>query len=143
MDTLVNAIRSVGATNICMLGGLKWSNSLTRWLEYAPLKYGTICGKLITVISGNIAASWHSYNFNLCVSESCWNSTVTPVAAKVPVIAGEIGENDCNHDYIDPLMNWLDHHGSHYLGWVRYLSTLGSNFKCRHGMFTVVLELLH
>jgi len=25
-----------------------------------------------------------------------------------PLIAGEIGENDCAHTYIDPLMNWLD-----------------------------------
>lgn len=36
MQKLVNAVRATGATNICMLGGLQWSNSLTQWLKYRP-----------------------------------------------------------------------------------------------------------
>ena len=37
--------------------------------------------------------------------------------AKVPVIVGEIGENDCADTYIDPLMNWLDSRNASYLAW--------------------------
>ena len=40
----------------------------------------------------NLVASWHSYNFNACSTKSCWNSQIAPVIAKVPLIAGEIGE---------------------------------------------------
>jgi hypothetical protein len=35
----------------------------------------------------------------------------------VPVIAGEIGENDCGHSYIDTLMAWLDSHHTGYSAW--------------------------
>jgi hypothetical protein len=30
------------------------------------------------------------------------------VIAKVPVITGEIGENDCAGTYINPLTSWLN-----------------------------------
>jgi hypothetical protein len=32
------------------------------------------------------------------------------------MIAAEIGENDCADDYIDPLMAYLDSHGTSRLG---------------------------
>src|SRR5207237_3416318 len=42
-----------------------------------------------------------------------------PVIQRVPVVAGEIGENDCAHGHIDTLMGWLDTRGAggSYLGW--------------------------
>jgi len=39
------------------------------------------------------------------------------VALQVPIIAGEIGENNCTSAYISRLMNWMDLQGVHYLGW--------------------------
>jgi cell division septation protein DedD len=106
MQELVNDIRGAGANNILMLGGVEYSNSLTQWLTYKP-----------TDPQNNLAASWHSYNFNICNTSTCWNNAVAPVAQSVPVIAGEIGENDCAHGYIDSLMPWMDSHGVSYLGW--------------------------
>jgi hypothetical protein len=106
MQQLVTTIRNAGANNIIMLGGVEYSNDLSQWLTYRP-----------SDPANQLAASWHSYNFNLCNTSSCWNSQVAPVAASVPLIAGEIGENDCAHGYIDPLMTWLDAHGASYLGW--------------------------
>ncbi|WP_055590724.1 glycoside hydrolase family 5 protein, partial [Streptacidiphilus griseoplanus] len=106
MQSMVNAVRGTGADNVIMLGGLAYSNDLTSWLTYKP-----------TDPLNNLAASWHSYNFNTCSSSSCWDSQIAPVAAKVPVVAGEIGENDCAHGYVDTLMNWLDQHKVSYLGW--------------------------
>jgi hypothetical protein len=105
-QSLVNAVRATGSTNIIMLGGLEYSNALSNWLTYKP-----------SDSAGNLVASWHSYNFNLCASSTCWNSQVLPVLQSVPLIAGEIGENDCAHTYIDPLMSWLDTNGGNYLAW--------------------------
>jgi hypothetical protein len=124
MQDLVNVVRSTGATNIIMLGGLEYSNSLSQWLTFKP-----------TDPTGNLAASWHSYNFNLCNNQQCWDTYVAPVAAQVPLIVGEIGENDCNYDYIDPLMQWLDELGAHYLGWTwntwEYVSyCIGDSIGC-------------
>jgi len=106
MQTLVNAVRSTGASNVIMLGGLTWANDLTQWLQYEP-----------TDPDGNLVASWHSYNFNACSNQSCWTSEVAPVIAKVPVIPGEIGENDCAGTYIDPLTSWLESENTGFLAW--------------------------
>jgi hypothetical protein len=106
MQTLVTTIRKTGSTNIIMLGGLRYANSLSHWLDYMP-----------DDPAGNLVASWHSYNFNSCSDTTCWKNQLLPVLQKVPVIAGEIGENDCAHGYIDKLMNWLDAHNTSYLAW--------------------------
>ncbi len=106
MQTLVNTVRATGATNVLMLGGLAYSNDLSGWLANKP-----------TDPLNNLAASFHLYNFNTCDYANCWVVNVAPVAAQVPVIAGEIGENDCAHSFIDTAMNWLDQHNIGYLAW--------------------------
>ena len=37
--------------------------------------------------------------------------------AKVPVIVGEMGENDCGGSYIDSLTTWLNSANTSYLAW--------------------------
>jgi hypothetical protein len=106
MQTLVNTVRATGATNILMLGGLAWANDLSQWLMYKPID-----------LLHNLAASFHLYNFNACSNQGCWNSQVAPVAAQVPVIVGELGENDCQQAFVDDAMNWFDQHGISYIGW--------------------------
>ena len=33
---LLHAVRATGATNVVLMGGMAWSNDLSKWLEYAP-----------------------------------------------------------------------------------------------------------
>ncbi|WP_181446717.1 cellulase family glycosylhydrolase [Streptomyces sp. NTH33] len=106
MQSLVDAVRATGARNVILAGGLAYSNDLGQWLTYRP-----------SDPAGNLAASYHVYNFNTCSSESCWNSTLAPVAAQVPLVAGEIGENTCSHGFINRVMKWFDDRGLSYLGW--------------------------
>jgi endoglucanase len=117
MQSMVNAVRSTGANNVLMLGGLTWSNDLTQWLQHEP-----------TDPDHNLAASWHSYNFNACSNQSCWTSQIAPVIAQVPLIAGEIGENDCASSYVVPLMQWLDSEHTSYLPWA-----WNADFNCSSG----------
>jgi len=117
MQAMVNAVRSTGARNVLMLGGLEYSNELTGWLAHEPKDP-----------DHNLAASWHSYNFNACVTASCWDSQIAPVLAKVPVIAGEIGENDCASGYITPLIKWLNARSGSYLAWA-----WNADFACTSG----------
>ena len=39
------------------------------------------------------------------------------MAAAVPLVSAEIGEDDCAHGFIDTYMDWLDSVGAGYLGW--------------------------
>ena len=106
MQTLVNTVRATGANNVIMLGGLAYSDDLTEWLKYEP-----------TDPDHNLVASWHSYSTSTCSTYSCWTSQISPVIAQVPLIAGEIGEDDCTDDYIDPLMTYLNSKSTGYLAW--------------------------
>jgi hypothetical protein len=117
MQSMVNAVRGTGAKNVIVLGGLAFSNDESMWSQFAP-----------SDPTGNLAASWHSYNFNTCSNSGCWQQNITPLAAKVPVIAGEIGENDCAHGYIDGLMSFLDSIHSSYAGWA-----WNADFQCSSG----------
>jgi endoglucanase len=117
MQTLVNTVRATGARNVIMLGGLGYASDLSEWLAYEPKDP-----------DHNLAASWHAYNFGGCSAQSCWNSQIAPVISKVPVIVGEIGENDCADDFIDPLMRWLDARSTSYLAWA-----WNADFGCTSG----------
>ena len=106
MQSLVDAIRATGATNPVLVGGLAYGNDLSGWLANRPVDP-----------AGNLMASWHSYDDNVCNTVTCWNDQVAPVAAAVPLTAGELGEHDCAHGYLDTLLPWLDGHAGGYLGW--------------------------
>ncbi|WP_411149984.1 cellulase family glycosylhydrolase [Streptomyces sp. A30] len=106
MQDLVDSVRNTGAKNLILAGGLAYSNDLSQWLAHKP-----------TDPAGNLAAAWHVYNFNTCSNESCFDATLAPVAAQVPLVAGEIGENTCSHGFVDRVMKWFDDRGLSYLGW--------------------------
>jgi endoglucanase len=117
MQSLVTAIRSTGARNVIIVGGLAYADDLTGWLRHAPRDPGH-----------NLAVSWHNYNWNACVTVSCWNSQVAPVIARIPVIAGEVGENGCADTYVGRLTRWLDAHSTSYLAWA-----WNASFPCSAG----------
>jgi lysophospholipase L1-like esterase len=106
MQSLVNQVRAAGATNPIMIGGLQYANDLSSWLVYKP-----------TDTANSIVASFHLYNFNACITSACWDSQIKTVAAQVPLVTGELGENDCAHGFIDGYMSWADTNGINYLGW--------------------------
>lgn len=116
-QSLVNAIRATGATNIIDVPGVQFTDSLTQWLTYEPTD-PTPAGFSGTWVP-QLAASWHTYQGQVCSDTTCYNTYIKPVMNSVPVIANEIGENDCTGTYIDPLMAWMDTNGApgNYLQW--------------------------
>ena len=71
-------------------GGLAYANDLRGWLAHMPVDP-----------ERSLVASFHVYNFNECITPSCWDAQVKPLAARVPIVTGEIGEDDCAHGFID------------------------------------------
>jgi hypothetical protein len=121
MDSLIAAVRATGATNVVMAGGLSWSGDLSQWLANKP-----------NDPMGQLAASFHSYNYSNCNDMGsmpmCREQEVAPVAAQVPVITGELGENDCGTSFIDTYLTWADSQGISYLGWA-----WNADFDCGKG----------
>jgi endoglucanase len=112
MQALVDAIRSAGADQPILLGGLSYANDLSGWLAHEP-----------TDPDHQLVASFHNYTGERCDDATCWNDTIAPLAAHVPVVTGEMGEGyDCTgHASVAPFdttyMNWADRHGVGYLAW--------------------------
>ncbi len=106
MQQLVDAVRQTGATQPILAAGLNWAGDLSGWLAHEP-----------SDPDHQLAASAHIYNYSGCNTVTCWNATIAPVAARVPVVTGEIGEIDCASSFIASYMQWADHAGVSYLGW--------------------------
>ena len=107
MQEIVDTIRGAGAKNVIMLCGVQYSNGLSQWLKYKP-----------NDSENNLMASWHVYPFNPCKDTACYDKNLKPVMAQVPLMAGEIGQDDRGSDFIKEAMTWLDTNGGHYAAWV-------------------------
>ena len=106
MQELVDSVRAAGATNVLMLGGPEYASDLASWLAYEPVDP-----------LHQLAASWHIYNFSWCNAQSCWDGAAASVAQQVPLILGELGEDDGGSAFVDSLMNWMDARSGSYLAW--------------------------
>src|SRR2546425_219866 len=83
MQELVDAVRSTGATNVILLGGVQYAATLSSWVASKP-----------SDPLNNLAASWHVYNFSWCHTQPCWDSQAAPAAQQVPLVVGELGQDD-------------------------------------------------
>ena len=106
MQELVDAVRGTGATNVIMVGGIEYAADLASWLAYRPADP-----------LGNVAASWHIYNFSWCNTQTCWDGAAATVAQQVPLVLGELGQDDGGSAFVDSLMDWMDTRGGSYLAW--------------------------
>jgi hypothetical protein len=114
MQALVNAVRAAGASNVIMLGGIQfantlWSNAARNWLAYRPADP-----------LANVVASAHIYPGNWCMDVGCYEQEIAPVAAQVPVVVAEFGAAGCDSatvTWLGTLMSWLDGQGAGYLAW--------------------------
>jgi endoglucanase len=106
MRSLVRAVRSVGAGQPVMLGGLDYSSDLRGWWRWHP---GDPRRAMV--------AAYHTYGDGTCLGPKCWVPYLARLPGRVPVVTGELGEYDCRPDYVDGFMRWADRNGVSYLGW--------------------------
>ena len=106
MQSLVDAVRFAGATQPIVVSGLDYANDLSGWLTYRP-----------NDPLEKTAAGFHIYNFNDCNDVRCWEENVAPVAAVVPVVTAEMGQDGCRTNFIEAFMRWADGRGVSYMGW--------------------------
>jgi hypothetical protein len=104
MQQLVDAVRVTGAQQPVMVAGIDYANDMSQWLANRPT-------------DGQLVASWHNYDSQACSTQACWDATIAPIAAQLPVVAGEFGQTDCGDDHLTSFMNWADARGVGYLIW--------------------------
>ena len=115
MQGLVDAVRSTGARNIIIAGGVFWCNDLS----------GIADGFALEDRSGNgIMYSWHTYNWH-----TDWKKKVLSTAAKYPIFVGECGADTKKMDFIpladqeDPytwvpdMLGFIQQHRLNWTGW--------------------------
>ena len=118
MQQLLSAVRSVGATQPVLVGGLNYANDLSGFLTHQLTDL---------VRPAQIAASFHNYSGEACQHVACWNSTVAPIARKVPIVTGEFGSGkycvsppalgETESSFDSTYMSWSDAHGISYVQW--------------------------
>jgi endoglucanase len=105
MQQLVDAVRSTGARQPLVVPGISYAHDLADWVAHEPHD------RLHQLI-----ASEHNYGGLSPCQQAC-QAAVIATHQHVPVLFGELGENDCLDGYIDPTMAFADAHGISYLGW--------------------------
>ncbi|WP_460520023.1 glycoside hydrolase family 5 protein [Flindersiella endophytica] len=120
MGELVAAIRSTGARNVILLAGIHWAENLSRWRTSGTARRW-----------GQVAADVHLYSVNECSDTGCYDSTIAPVARRVPVLVGEIGPDLLVDDLDRPCrrsdvgdtgfdrttFDWIDGHRLSWTAW--------------------------
>ncbi len=122
MQAMVDAVRAADAkTQPILLGGLQNANGMRGWLANLP-----------SDPSNALVASVHLYNFNSpcpqtvvggqgaaaikCFTGSSANS-LEDIAKQHPIVFGELGQDGCRSDFVEPMLEWLEERGYGVLGW--------------------------
>lgn len=103
MQTLVDAIRQVGANNLVIVAGVNWGYDLSGLPTYHL--NGT-----------NIVYDTHPYPYG-GKFPPFWDSSFGNVSAIYPVISSESGEYDCQTGYMSQLLRYFDEHDISWVGW--------------------------
>jgi hypothetical protein len=105
MQEMVDAVRETGARQPIMLGGLDFAGELGQaWLDHLPRDPAR-----------QLVASAHTYGL------TNYATNLGPVAAQHPVVVGEVGQLNCDHNYIDKFLPWADKNGISYLAWAWFV----------------------
>jgi hypothetical protein len=141
LQTLLNAIRAAGAKQPVLSGGLDFANDLgvgdhgADWMNHAP-----------DDPLNQQAASFHNYMGKQCDNVSCWQHTIAPVAAHVPVVTGEFDEDNFDErrchakpsTFDADYMKWADAAGVSYLAWGWIVETQEEQNADRCGAFFLI-----
>ena len=112
---LLEAIRSTGANNICIAGGLNWAFDISGLADgYDGLENGY---RLTDTPEGK-GVMYDSHAYPSKGAKSSWDETIGPVRKVAPILIGEwgwdssdkaISGGDCTSDiWMNQIMNWMD-----------------------------------
>ena len=107
MQALLNTVRSTGATNLAIVGGMEWGFDLSQIAHYA-------------IKGTNVVYDTHPYPYGDKQPQT-WNAAFGNISATYPVISAESGEYDCGTGFMSQLLAYYD---AHQIGWVAWAWTV-------------------
>jgi endoglucanase len=115
MQQMYEAIRSQGANNLIMVGGLNWAFDLS-------------CVKTHRISGFNIVYATHPYNFGGKNTVADWDNKVGFLSATDPVIITEFGNtqdtgaegSECDPTFVQNVINWAESKKIHWTAWAWY-----------------------
>ena len=124
MQALVDAVRSTGAKNVVIAGGLFWANDLTG-IESEAIEKGEAKSYRLDEKGGNgIMYAWHTYHWH-----KGW-ARILPVAAKHPIFLGEVGaapreemtfipfeQKEDPYTFAPDMLGFIQKHRINWTGW--------------------------
>jgi hypothetical protein len=147
MATLLKAVRTAGAQNVVILGGLGYSSDFSQW-EPSVNSIPSLPSPLDGLAVSNVAASWHQYDFGAtgCPSQyngystsaHCDTAQMTAMNASIPsvlsagfpVLIGESGISAYTstppfsttqvqdlETWYESFLTWAETEGQGYLAW--------------------------
>jgi hypothetical protein len=110
MQEAVDVMRRAGYLGVISIPGVDYANDLSHWLSHEPSDR-----------RHQLIAEAHVYGKNSCDTVRCLDQTMAPVAQRVPLVFGEVGEtyddSSCGHSYMQSFLDWADAHHVGYAAW--------------------------
>ena len=111
-QTLINAIRGTGASNVILCGGNHYSNDLSWWGQSPPVDPVSQLGAAIHLYSGG-------YPNNFANGSASTDKMIAADVTNYPVVVTEFGDEvgSAPASYTEQITAWLDLHGYSVTAW--------------------------
>jgi len=102
---VIRVLRIWGSFNVVLAGGLDAGNDLSRWLAHRPADPA----------GHNVGAAFVVHDRSACATPACFEATLLPLAAQVPVVATDVSAGATAPGFVPRTVAWLDRHGIGHL----------------------------
>jgi endoglucanase len=127
MQALYEAVRSTGAHNLVIAGGINWAFDLSRIPEFGLTGYNLVYATHLYPFTGKLPADWElAFGF---------------LRESVPLIISEFGpaatDGSCPDGYLDALFDYSDTNRLHWVAWAWFANGSPSDGRggCTTDMF--------
>jgi endoglucanase len=125
MQSLIDIIRGTGARNVIEVPGLAYANLLSCSPTTAPSSCGFLDSSQGVEVHDTLSPAQLTADVDVypdanqvCSTTSCYGTTYAPVAAQMPIGAGEVGPNGTTVTKTNQFLDWMDTEGESYDAWV-------------------------
>jgi endoglucanase len=102
----VRLMRAAGFSGVIAVPGVAYANDLSAWLANEPRDP-----------VGQIVAEAHVYTNQACATTGCLDRTMLPVARRVPLLLGEVGQQGCSTGALQRILAWAARRQVSWAAW--------------------------